>query len=64
MKVEHLTYITSESGKPISKITLGHRFAKWATADGLPKRCRPQEIRLVRTRPSGCHRTAIHDGFC
>jgi integrase len=40
MKVEHLTYITSESGKPISKITLGHRFAKWATEAGLPKRCR------------------------
>ena len=40
MKVEHLTYITSEHGKPISKITLGHRFAKWATEAGLPKRCR------------------------
>jgi integrase len=36
----HLTYIVSETGKPISKITLGHRFAKWATEAGLPARCR------------------------
>jgi integrase len=40
MPKAHLTYITSESGKPLSKITLGHRFAKWATEAGLPKHCR------------------------
>jgi integrase len=49
MKVDHLTYITSERGQPISKITLGHRFAKWATEAGLPKRCRMHGL-----KKSGC----------
>jgi integrase len=35
-----LVYVTGENGQPISKITLGHRFAKWCKDSGLPDRCR------------------------
>lgn len=40
MPKAHLTYITTAAGKPRSKYGLGNDFAKWATAAGLPKRCR------------------------
>jgi site-specific recombinase XerD len=36
----HLTYIVTAYGKPRSKYGLGTDFAKWATAAGLPARCR------------------------
>src|SRR5262249_24843993 len=35
-----LTYIVTAQGKPRSKYGLGNDFAKWATAAGLPARCR------------------------
>jgi integrase len=40
MPKAHLTYIVSAYGKPRSKYGLGNDFAKWATAAGLPSRCR------------------------
>jgi integrase len=40
MPRDHLTYLHSQNGKPLSKITLGHRFREWATEAGLPKHCR------------------------
>jgi integrase len=40
MPRDHLTYIHTESGKPLAKGTLGFRFAQWATEAGLPKHCR------------------------
>jgi integrase len=36
----HLTYIVTSYGRPRSKYGLGNDFAKWATAAGLPARCR------------------------
>jgi integrase len=35
-----LAYITGQSGKPLAKMTLGRKFAKWATEAGLPNGCR------------------------
>ena len=40
MVKSHLTYIVTVYGKPRSKYGLGNDFAKWATAAGLPARCR------------------------
>jgi integrase len=40
MPKRHLTYIITAQGKPRSKGGLGNDFAKWATAAGLPARCR------------------------
>src|SRR5262249_262218 len=40
MPKSHLTYIVTVYGKPRSKYGLGNDFAKWATAAGLPARCR------------------------
>jgi integrase len=36
----HLTFIVSEWGRPYSIDRIGHLFPRWATAAGLPKRCR------------------------
>jgi integrase len=36
----HLTFIVTAAGAPRSKRGLGNDFAEWATAAGLPKRCR------------------------
>ena len=35
-----LAYIIGQKGGTLSKVTLGHRFAKWATEAGLPEHCR------------------------
>jgi integrase len=40
MPKSHLTYIVTIYGKPRSKYGLGNDFAQWATAAGLPPRCR------------------------
>ena len=40
MPKAHLTYVVTAYGKPRSKYGLGNDFAKWATAAGLPSRCR------------------------
>ena len=40
MPKQHLTYIVTVTGKPRSKYGLGNDFANWATAAGLPSRCR------------------------
>jgi len=40
MPKAHLTYVVTAYGKPRSKYGLGNDFAKWATAAGLPARCR------------------------
>jgi hypothetical protein len=40
MPKAHLTYIVTARGKPRSKYGLGNDFANWATAAGLPARCR------------------------
>jgi integrase len=40
MPKSHLTYVFTAFGKPRSKYGLGNDFAKWATAAGLPPRCR------------------------
>jgi integrase len=40
MPKAHLTYIVTSAGKPRSKYGLADDFAAWATAAGLPKRCR------------------------
>src|SRR6516164_1184436 len=40
MPKQHLTYIVTATGKPRSKFGLGNDFANWATAAGLPSRCR------------------------
>jgi integrase len=40
MPKPHLTYIVTAYGKPRSKYGLGNDFAQWATAAGVPARCR------------------------
>jgi integrase len=40
MPKEGLAYIIGQNGKALSKITLGHRFAEWATEAGLLEHCR------------------------
>jgi hypothetical protein len=50
MPKAHLTYVTTTSGKPRSKHGLGMDFAKWATAAGLPKRCRMHGLKKAGMR--------------
>jgi integrase len=40
MPLNHLTYVHSRNGKPLSKKSLGVYFRQWATEAGLPARCR------------------------
>ena len=40
MPLKHMTFIHTANGKPRSKAGLGLDFARWATAAGLPARCR------------------------
>jgi integrase len=40
MPKDHLRFITSGKGEPITKKTFGRYFAEWATEAGLPKHCR------------------------
>jgi integrase len=40
MPATHLVYVVNRFGKPRSPNGLGDSFAEWATAAGLPKRCR------------------------
>jgi integrase len=40
MPATHLVYVVNRFGKPRSPNGLGESFAEWATAAGLPKRCR------------------------
>jgi integrase len=40
MPRSHLTFLVTAYGKPRSKYGLGDDFARWATAAGLPPRCR------------------------
>jgi integrase len=44
-----LTYLIAPNGKPYSPEALGRRFAEWATAAGLPPRCRLHGLRKART---------------
>jgi integrase len=53
MPKAHLTYIVTTHGKPRSKYGLGNDFAMWATATGLPARCR-----LHGLKKSGMRRLA------
>jgi integrase len=53
MPKAQLLYVVSQHGKPLAPDGLGEKFAKWATAARLPKRCR-----LHGLRKSACTRLA------
>jgi integrase len=46
---DHLTYLIARNGEPYSPEALGRKFADWATAAGLPQRCRLHGLRKSRT---------------
>ena len=46
---DHLTYVVARNGEPHSPEALGKKFAEWATAAGLPPRCRLHGLRKART---------------
>ena len=45
----HLTYLVMDNGEPYTPDQLGKKFAEWATAAGLPNRCRLHGLRKART---------------
>lgn len=49
-KTQHLTFLVTAAGKPRAKHGLGTDFAKWATAAGLPKRCRLHGLKKAGMR--------------
>jgi integrase len=46
---DHLTYLVTPKGEPYTPAQLGLKFAEWATAAGLPNRCRLHGLRKART---------------
>jgi integrase len=47
---EHLTFLTTENGKPYGGNYLTESFRQWCTAVGLPTRCRPHGLRKAFCR--------------
>jgi len=46
---DRLTYLIAPRGEAYSPEALGKKFAEWATAAGLPPRCRLHGLRKART---------------
>ena len=61
MPKAHLTYIVTGYGKPRSKYGLGTDFAKWATAAGLPARCRLHGLKKGGMRRLAEARLTTHE---
>jgi integrase len=57
MPLKHLTFIHTAAGKPRSKEGLTQDFAEWATAAGLPSRCRMHGLK------KGGMRRLAEDGY-
>jgi integrase len=56
----HLTYLIAPNGEPYSPEQLGRRFAEWATAAGLPPRCRLHGLRKSRTAQLASRGASAH----
>jgi integrase len=50
---EHLTFLTTATGKPYGGNALSEQFRNWCDAAGLPERCKPHGL-----RKAGCRRLA------
>jgi len=61
MPKAHLTYIVTAYGKPRSKYGLGNDFARWATAAGLPARCRMHGLKKSGMRRLAEHGNTTHE---
>jgi integrase len=61
MPKAHLTYIVTAYGKPRSKYGLGNDFARWATAAGLPARCRMHGLKKGGMRRLAEHGNTTHE---
>jgi len=59
-KSDHLTYLVNGKGEPYSPEALGDKFAEWATAAGLHKRCRLHGLRKSRTAQLASRGAAPH----
>jgi integrase len=64
---EHLTFLTTSSGKPFSPAGFGNQFRKWCSEAGLPKRCSVHGLRKAACRrlaEAGCseHQIAAISG--
>jgi hypothetical protein len=54
---EHLTFRTTENGRPFSGNHFSESFREWCDAPGLPKRCKPHGLRKAACRrlaEAGC----------
>src|SRR5262249_505658 len=47
---EHLTFLTTATGKPFSGNHFGETFREWCDAAGLPKRCSAHGLRKAACR--------------
>ncbi len=52
---EHLTFLTTATGKPYGGNALSEQFRNWCDAAGLPRRCKPHGL-----RKAACRRLAEH----
>ena len=53
---EHLTFLTTATGKPYGGNALSEQFRNWCDAAGLPRRCKPHGL-----RKAACRRLAEQD---
>jgi integrase len=54
---EHLTFLTTATGKPYGGNALSEQFRNWCDAAGLPRRCKPHGLRKAACRrlaEAGC----------
>jgi integrase len=56
-----LTYLVTPAGKPYSPDALGSKFAEWATAAGLPPRCRLHGLRKSRAAQLATAGASAHE---
>ena len=59
---EHLTFLTTATGKPYGGNAFSEQFRKWCDAAGLPTRCKPHGLRKAACRrlaEAGCSANEI-----
>jgi integrase len=57
----HLTFLVAGDGQPFSPDQLGLQFARWATAAGLPQRCRLHGLRKSRAAQLAASGASAHE---
>jgi integrase len=58
---DHLTLLVTHKGEPYAPDQLGLQFARWATAAGLPQRCRLHGLRKARSAQLATAGASTHE---